>query len=195
VDLAPAVHTRIDGVVAVLRACGADVRWVPVGNLHVTLAFLGAVAASRLAPVGRVLERVAADTAPFELRARGLGAFPDPRRARVVWVGIESAALPPLARRIHAGLAEEGFVADARAFTPHVTIGRVRGPRGWERVRESMESYMGHDFGGTRIEEMTLYRSELTPQGARYTLLERVRLGAAGVMDLGRPARQDGSDG
>jgi 2'-5' RNA ligase len=180
VDLAPTVHTRIDEVVTVLRACGGDVRWIAAGNLHVTLAFLGVVPASRLAPIGRVLERVAADTAPFDLQARGLGAFPNPRRARVVWVGIESAALPAVARRVHAGLAEEGFAPDARAFTPHVTIGRVRGPRGWERVRGSMEPYMRHDFGGTRIEEMTLYRSELTHQGTRYTPLERVHLGGRG---------------
>ncbi len=177
VDLAPAVRAQIEELVAGLRKCGADVRWVPAANLHVTLRFLGSVPARLLTSVRQVLERTGGDTAPFDLVVRGLGAFPNPRRARVVWVGLESVALPPLARRLDAALAEEGFAPDARAFTPHVTIGRVRGPRGWDRVLGRMERYVRHPFGDTRIEEVVLYRSELAPQGARYTPLARVRLG------------------
>lgn len=183
VDLASHVCGEIQAVTEVLRrvgmAVGADVRWVAAGNLHVTLKFLGAIPEARVDLVRIALRRVGEQGVPFTIGARGLGVFPTPRRPRVVWVGLGGPALGMLAQQVDETMATLGFPPESRAFTPHVTIGRVRGCRGWGGVLEGMASYAEHQFGDSQIEEIVLYRSELRPQGPLYTALERFPLESA----------------
>ena len=182
VDLEPPVRGEIAATTEELRAAGGDVRWAQAENLHVTLKFLGSVAAERLTAVRAALERVAADAAPFELTVKGLGTFPSAERARVVWVGFVAGRLGALAQRVDAELAAVGFPLEGRPFTPHVTIGRVRGARGWSRVLAAMAPHGDKVFGCSGVADIVLYRSDLHPQGARYTALDRFGLaGADGV--------------
>jgi 2'-5' RNA ligase len=178
VDLASDVRTRIEAAGATLRAAGADVRWVRAENLHVTLKFLGSVPPGRIDAIRRVLTGIAGMTRPFPLTASGLGTFPTARRARVVWVGLSGPALGTVARLVDDGLAAEGFDREARAFTPHVTIGRVRSQRGWNGVVAAMDPLREQVFGESRIDEIVLYRSDLHPEGARYTPVDRFRCGS-----------------
>ena len=179
VDLEAAVRAEIAVVTEELRRAGGDVRWVGADNLHVTLKFLGTVGEPRRDAVRAALARVAAATTPFELVVKGLGTFPSPQRARVVWVGLVGEGMGALARRVEDQLASEGFPREDRPFTPHVTIGRVRGARGWDRVLAAMAPYCEKEFGRSGVADVVLYRSDLHPQGARYTALERFAL--AGV--------------
>lgn len=190
VNLASQVRAEIDTVTEALRcagvATGAHVRWVPAENLHVTLKFLGHIPDGRVAPVRVALRHVGVQAAPFTVGARGLGVFPTPRRARVVWVGLEAPELGVLAGRVDDAMAAVGFPRESRTFTPHITIGRVKDPRGWGGVLEAIASYGAQPFGDSRIDEIVLYRSELRPQGPLYTALERVPLGASrGPSDTG----------
>jgi len=177
VDVAPAVRDEVAAVTEALRRVGGDVRWVSAENLHVTLKFLGQTRAERLDAVRAALARVAAVTASFDVVARGIGTFPGAARARVVWVGLSGEALPALAAAVDAQLALEGFPPEVRAFAPHLTVGRVRGPRGWPRVLAAMAPYCDKSFGRSAVREVVLYQSHLQPQGARYTALDRFSLG------------------
>ncbi len=105
------------------------VRWGDPEGLHLTLAFLGDLADDRLAEVGRAVATAAAGTSPFGLKIAGVGAFPDPRRPRVIWAGVEGPDLPRLDRLQKAVVAELRAIGLAPAdprFHPHVTLGRPR---------------------------------------------------------------------
>src|SRR5262245_26201009 len=96
-------------------ATGAQVAWVPAANLHLTLFFAGSVPEELIEGMASRLGKVAAGHDPFELKARGLGAFPSHERPRVLWVGVEPPtvgnreALTRLEREVRAALIELGL--------------------------------------------------------------------------------------
>jgi 2'-5' RNA ligase len=177
--MAPDVDDAIIAFVDRLKPLGSNVGWVKPANLHLTLKFLGAaVALDALEPVVSSLEHVAQSTIPFEVPTRGVGGFPDLRRPRVIWVGLESPELSALAGRVEAAAIEAGFRAETRPYSPHLTIGRVRTPRNWSATREALETSANLVFGKSRIEQLSLYRSILSPKGATYDLLKTFPLSA-----------------
>jgi RNA 2',3'-cyclic 3'-phosphodiesterase len=150
-----------------------DVGWVSPDNLHLTLKFLGGVEPGRLAGIEVALARVAVEARPFDLAVRGLGAFPTPSRPRVLWAGVAAGgeALGALARRVDDALAALGFEREARAYSPHVTLGRVRMPRRDASLAAALAAGAGTDFGHARVARLDLMRSDLSPRGARYSSL------------------------
>lgn len=158
-----------------LKRPGDGVRWVPRANLHITLKFLGpAVDSHRLQQLTAGLHQLAIRTAPFELAAAGLGAFPDLEHPRAIWVGlhnVEAGALAALAARLETVAAEYGFEREKRRWSGHLTIGRV-GDRSIAReTREALRASQAREFGVSKIESLTLYRSHLGPDAARYEAL------------------------
>ncbi len=152
-----------------LRSPRDGIAWVRRTNLHVTLKFLGAaVDSQKLGPLAEALARIADATAPFEVQTRGTGGFPDLRRPRVVWAGLEGAGLGALAQQVESAAASMGFERGQRPWSPHLTIGRVKHSRLEETARQLLESGGDRNFGVSRIETLTLYRSHLSAQGSRY---------------------------
>lgn len=156
-----------------MRRVARDVAWVSTGNLHVTLKFLGHVAVSTVSGIEAALADAAATQAPFILGLRGLGAFPTPGRPRVLWAGTAEGA--PAAGRLTAAvdeaLAGVGFAREPRAFTAHVTLGRVREPRRNEALAAALAAGAHRDLGRVAVERVSLVQSRLSPSGARYTEL------------------------
>jgi 2'-5' RNA ligase len=122
---------------------------------------------------------VAAGSTAFDLVLRGLGAFPSPTRPRVLWAGVDEGrtAAATLACGVDDALAGLGFEREARAFSPHVTLGRVRGPRPAPRLAEALAA--GGHFGRQPVASVALMRSDLSPRGARYSELATAPLAAA----------------
>jgi len=163
---------------AKMSALGAQVAWVKPANFHLTLRFLGDQASvDKLDPLKAALSVVAAETRPFVIAARGIGAFPDWNSARVVWVGLESAELMTLAERVEASAVGAGFDRERRPYAAHLTVGRVRGFHRWRETARALKDWAEHDFGSSRIESMTLYRSILSPGGSVYQALAEFRFG------------------
>ena len=146
------------------------IRWVSRKNLHLTLKFLGpAVARAKIEALINAVGPLAKATAPFDLAARGVGGFPNLERPRVVWVGLEGPALNALASRVEDAAAACGFDRERRAFSAHLTIGRVNSLRGYGRTLRLLEAARDRDFGTSRIDSVTLYRSTLATGGSLYT--------------------------
>jgi RNA 2',3'-cyclic 3'-phosphodiesterase len=165
---------RIDLATKDVRDRLIGARWAPLENQHVTLKFLGATPADRLAAVERVVSEVAGAHAPSSLSLKGLGVFPSPRRARVLWAGIEDEAglMTSLAEGLASSFASLGYEPEKRPFTPHLTLARFRDPAPVDRdllVLEAGEPFVLHS--------VELYRSRLSPKGARYEVLRSVPLG------------------
>jgi 2'-5' RNA ligase len=179
VNLDPELKEALARVQERLKATRADVGWVRPENLHLTLKFLGHVEESRS---GLIVEAVGAATqgyGSFHLELGGLGAFPQPRAARVVWVGASrgAEALAALQAKIEAGLEPLGFPREERPFTAHLTLGRVRGPARREQLAVALTSMAAEALGEMVVDRIELMKSDLHPAGARYSVLQSFPLG------------------
>ena len=162
-----------------LNSPGGVVRWLNPEHLHLTLRFLGNVAADRLGDLAAALRRACARTAPFHLALEGAGCFPNAKGPRVVWIGIQG-DLEPL-RKLQEQIAREtktfGDHGDERDFQPHLTIGRVKasGLEG-RKAGQAIELVTVPKLGDWTVHQVLLVQSELSPDGARYTTLVVVAL-------------------
>ena len=183
VELPPAAREAVEGVIRDLRAKSGDaVRWVRPEGVHLTLKFLGDIDADSVPAISEALDRCAAPTAPFDLFLEGVGAFPNARRPRVVWVGLGGGLEPLLGlqQSIEGELEALGYARERRAFTPHLTLGRVR-----DRISPAQVRALSEALGvvsvapGVKlpVKEISLMQSDLRPSGAVYTRLHSVGLG------------------
>jgi len=169
IDLDAGIKDRLQVLVGELKATRADIRWVGAGGMHLTLKFLGEIDAGQALRIEEILSGIVRDHAPFALSLERTGAFPDETRPRVLWVGFAPAPeLLALQEKIDGALEAEGFEREKRGFTPHLTLGRVKGP---DRVPQAMAALGRHredPFGAMTVRKVTLFESVLHPEGARY---------------------------
>jgi 2'-5' RNA ligase len=164
-----------------LREEGLPVRWVDVDALHLTLKFLGEVPKDRVDRVKSSLAAVAAKSRPFEVKLGGFGAFPSLRKPRVIWAGAyASPELRCLKHDLEWEFAALGYAREARAFHPHLTLGRARPEAAAGDFRDLEDLVEPLKYQGTlTVSSVVLLRSTLGPQGASYDTIDTVRLGDA----------------
>lgn len=179
VPLPDDLREELGGLVSELRDSGADARWVDPDSMHLTLKFLGDTEPDEIEAVDQALRRAAGSVPPTGGRVQGVGSFPHLRRPRVIWAGVEpdDDGLEELHGRIDRGLAELGFKREKRGFHAHITLGRVKSGEGKRALVEEIEAREEMELGRLPVEEFHLYESDLTPEGARYTVLSSYRLG------------------
>ena len=154
------------------------IRWVRRANFHLTLFFLGpAVPRERLAPIAEALGAIAKRPRLLKSRRVAWASFRISARPRVIWVGLHGDALAALAARVAEAAERCGFTPERRAYSPHLTIGRVRSLRSPGRLRRALSEAADSSFGVSRIERVMLYRSELGPQSSTYHELAAFPLG------------------
>jgi len=162
-----------------LKKSGADVRWAPVGNIHLTLKFFGNVTEAQAAAIAAAAQEVAASQVPFHLKVTGAGAFPAINSPRVVWLGLDGdlAALGQLFRRLEKAFQQLGHPPEDRVFHPHLTLGRVKSPQGRPGLTKALKELPAPNWPPFQIKELVLYRSVLSPHGSTYTPLKVIPLG------------------
>jgi 2'-5' RNA ligase len=151
------------------------IRWVAPQNVHLTLKFLGDVSPAALEKLAERLKVEVPSHGMFSISAGGLGAFPNPRRPRVIWIGLE---IPPdletLRRALETVAARLGYPAEERPFSAHLTIGRVGqnlSASDMQRIRSTLESTRVGTLGTFRVEAVHIFKSDLLPGGSVYTHL------------------------
>jgi 2'-5' RNA ligase len=148
-------------------------------DLHLTVQFLGNTAEEDVPGIARALEEAVGELGAFDVRYRGLGAFPEPARARVVWAGVEEVEAPgslaALSRRVGEALEAVGYPPERRAWHPHVTLGRLRS-RPSPALVEAVAAGTGVDLGEERVSELKLILSDPGNRGYRYIDLTTVEL-------------------
>jgi 2'-5' RNA ligase len=178
-DPGEAVRDRLVALQEELAHTGADVKWVEADNLHLTLLFLGEVDQRALMDVCRAVGEQAQQFAPFPLSLAGAGAFPNLRRPRTLWVGVRTGAAQVCAlhNALEAPLLELGcYRREERQFTPHLTLGRVKGERGSDDLARALTKHAAWVGGETVVDTVHVMGSELTPTGPVYTVLSRAKL-------------------
>ena len=158
------------------------VKWVDPGGIHLTLKFLGNIPFKQVTEITKAIEEAAQGISPFHLEISGIGAFPNLKQVRVLWVGIsgEVDKLSMLQQNMDSALAALGFAKEERSFVPHLTLARIR-----QGASPSERSSFGDLVGSTIFEDkyhikvnaISLMKSQLTPAGAIYTRLSVVGLG------------------
>jgi RNA 2',3'-cyclic 3'-phosphodiesterase len=156
-------------------------KWIDPDSIHLTLVFLGNVDINKIESITQSMKKAAQTTPPFNLALDELGAFPDLRRAQVVWVGLQGdlEVLQTLQKRIETNLVPLGFPPENRAFKPHLTLARVReitGPQIRQSLGEKISLNKIESKSIIRVDSISLMRSELTRSGAIYTRLCSVEL-------------------
>ena len=151
------------------------IRWVPLENMHLTLKFLGDISPSSLDMLSQMLRAETELFNCFDLQLTGLGSFPNLKRPRVIYIGIQApAAMETLQRGIESASRRLGYESEERGFSPHLTIGRVKQnvtSTEQQTIRRALEA-MTVDFLGTaRVDSIHLYKSDLRPTGSVYTRL------------------------
>jgi len=159
-----------------LRTAGlSGIRWVPPENIHLTLKFLGEIPPDVLQGFITHLPDLAQTASPFTLRLQGLGVFPGLRHPRVLWVGVEAPqALFDLQREVETLAHRLGIPPEDRPFTPHITLGRMRpdfSPRDQTLLQTQLQNPALNFHASLNVDRVCLFRSDLLPDGARYTLL------------------------
>jgi RNA 2',3'-cyclic 3'-phosphodiesterase len=156
-------------------------RWTHPDQFHLTLRFLGDVAADGIEDLKKSLGAVCRKAQSLSLRAEGVGFFPDPRLPRVIWVGIHGQAgwLVDLQQQVETAVCPFSAEPGEKNFTGHVTLGRLKNPRSADTrdLAARAQSLEKRLFGEWTAREIEIIRSELSPTGALHTTLAAFRLG------------------
>ncbi len=188
IELPPHVIESIGRLQERLKSSDFRISWVRPENIHLTLKFLGDIDSDRVQEIGKLMTRALSRQEPLEIFASGLGVFPGVRSPRVIWVGIDGQVqgIAAIQASIDQYLAGAGFAKEKRAFTGHLTLGRVKGPIAGRLLEAAMRSLEDFKTQGFRVDHVSLFKSQLTPQGAIYSRLISVPL-------ENRPPEQSGS--
>jgi RNA 2',3'-cyclic 3'-phosphodiesterase len=180
-----AIHlpTEIQSQLAVVqttlnKAGHLPVRWVPPANIHLTLKFLGEVNKDQIEKIGQILADITALQPPFQFTVRGCGAFPNIRKPRVIWAGLDyPPALKDLQSAIDRQTAALGFPPEDRPFSPHLTLGRVdpqANPVELTILSDALTNAQIGQLGLVYVDSLVLFRSDLHPGGSIYTPIMQV---------------------
>ncbi len=176
---------RITSLIEQLKPLSHAVKWVTSENLHLTLKFLGEANEAKAPEIIDALLDTTSAHNRFLLNAHGTGVFPNASWPKVIWVGLESeGGLPALHSDIERAMEPLGFAPEKRAFSPHLTIGRIKAirnrsdkPLQLERLMHEVHSRKDEDFGSFEVSEVALMKNDLQPAGAVYTTVFASPLG------------------
>jgi RNA 2',3'-cyclic 3'-phosphodiesterase len=173
INLSPDVQREVADATAALRECGPELGWVRETKLHLTLKFLGEQPEERVADIRTALAAVTARHRELVMTIGGVGAFPNFRRARVVWMGVEQdPRLELLHHDVEIACEQLGFEVDGRPFRPHLTLARVRHPLPAERLPQFVRRARRADYTtDVLVRSIDLMQSELSATGSAYTTL------------------------
>ena len=171
-EISEEIRASIAALIRELKPLDSSWKWARAENLHVTLKFLGEIPPEKLESIKGVLSFVNCEW-PMPLKFRALGFFPNERRPRVLWAGMEAPkSLPALAATIEEALAKVGVPREEREFTPHLTLARSKDGKVSEKLRNTLGSYSTYQFGEMNASAFHLIESKLKSTGAEYTTLE-----------------------
>src|SRR5258706_2065856 len=185
IELSTVTQDTIQKQTAHLRqALGDDlVRWVPTHNLHLTLKFLGDVATAHIDFLKQMLLHEVDPFTEFDIQLGGLGVFPTSKWPRVLWLGLHApAVLASLQHNIESATARLGYKKEEHAFSPHLTIARVKqgAPSAdLQKISPALESVQLGNIATARVDSVHLFKSDLKPAGSVYIKLFSAKLKAA----------------
>lgn len=179
IGLSKSVTRRLDDLQESLRAESSGVKWTPLENFHLTLHFLGEVNTLDLVSICRVVRDRSRRHEPFSFEVAGVGGFPNMRRPKILWAGINNGAdeLKDLHDDIEESLCDLGcYRREDRPYNPHLTLGRLNHDDNAEQWGEILSKYADWHGGISPVEEVLIMSSELRREGPNYSVVGRAPL-------------------
>jgi 2'-5' RNA ligase len=171
IEIPEEIRNALASFIKELRAVAPHVKWVRAENLHVTLKFLGHTDDAKLSAIEDILRGVRSSD-PVALTFQGLSFFPNDRRPRVFWSGMQaSASCKAIAADIEHAVHKLGFPLEERPFTPHLTLARFDPPGIHPKLASIIGENHSRDFGSMTARKFHLIQSNLKPTGAEYLTL------------------------
>ncbi len=166
------VLARLAAAQKLLVQTGADLKLVEPQNIHITIRFLGNIAPAIIEQIFEEMKQV--QFTPFKVQLKGLGAFPNPNYARVIWAGITTGTdqLKNVFSQLEPRLRDLGFNPDSKGFSPHLTVARVRSGRNKAQLAKLVIEKVAYEFGDVNAKCLRLKKSDLTPRGPFYSTLK-----------------------
>ena len=174
----PSLRQRLQELETVLQTLHLDAKWVLPERIHLTLKFLGETPLSLVKNLQESLEKISHDQNPFSFWVDRYGAFPNLRRPRILWAGSEQTCpeLQRLVQSLEVVVSHFGFQKEGRAFSPHLTLGRLRSPKHCDRLEEWVKEHPLSWREEFLCGRLVLFQSTLTPKGPIYKPLYEVNL-------------------
>jgi RNA 2',3'-cyclic 3'-phosphodiesterase len=179
IELPPQVREFLSQSQDRLRRASADVKWVRPDLIHLTLVFLGEVPVDMQGDLEAAVREAVAGFGPMQLQATGAGRFPLKGLPRVIWIGISesSGALVRLQQAVAKATAALAEKQEDRAYTAHLTLGRVRSGKNARDLTGMLDAMTGATGPAFEARDVTIFKSDLSPQGPTYTPLAKIALG------------------
>ena len=173
IDLPEETRNQIGIIQDRLKRTLKGVRWTRPKGIHLTLKFFGNVSESDIAKISSIIKKKTKDVGSLTLTVGTIGAFPNFKRPRVLWLEIGGAVerLSILQKEVEAALETCGFQRETRTFRPHLTLGRIKSPKVVAGLSEIIKGEKSYNGGSFTARGLTLFKSDLTPKGAMYTKL------------------------
>jgi 2'-5' RNA ligase len=170
-DFPDEVRSAIRDLIAKLKPLARNARWVRPEAMHITLKFIGETDDAKADSIRAALAPIHSPQ-PVDMHFRGVGFFPDERRPRVAWCGVEASPnLAQLAADVEGALEPLGISRETRAFVPHLTMARFQSPGRLDELIRAAKESAALDFGTARETDFHLFQSILKPSGAEYKRL------------------------
>jgi 2'-5' RNA ligase len=172
IEIPGQVRQAVYGLREVMPPGCAKIRWVKEKGIHLTLVFLGELSDNQVEMTRAVLSEVSKRYSPFPMALRGAGTFPNERRPRVLWAGVSAEATEPITNLYHDIAERLNFLKleEKKRYTPHITFGRIKSVKDLKLLQQGIHA-LTLDTESFYVKAITLFKSELKPDGAEYTPL------------------------
>jgi RNA 2',3'-cyclic 3'-phosphodiesterase len=178
IPLSAELRKTIGGIQDELTYLDCPIKWVEPKNIHLTLKFLGDTEAGMIDTLQQTLENLFRAVSSFNFQLTKLGAFPDIKNPRILWVGLDDndQQIARLVSLLEKACEQIGFKKDSRPFSSHITVGRIRSPKNLNRLSEAINSYKMPNGLSQTADRIIFYKSTLTPNGPIYEHLREIPL-------------------
>ncbi|MDI6735305.1 MAG: RNA 2',3'-cyclic phosphodiesterase [bacterium] len=172
------IKTTLSKMQTELKKAEADVKWVAPQGMHLTLKFLGNIMIGQLESVCQMVLEATSNFNHFQLSLSSVGGFPNLSNPKIIWVGVDKGKEEciQLSKQIDDNLNRLGFPVETKEFFPHLTLGRVKSPRGRNELLKLIAELKTKSFGQMSVTKVEVMGSQLTPKGSIYTTLRELEL-------------------
>ncbi len=172
IDVDKRLLKKINDVEDDFKQIDANVKYVNIKNMHLTLKFFGNIDLNMADKISQSVKKVLSNHKPFDIHIKGSGAFPNMSRIKVLWIGLEeNPELIKLQKDLDSEFNKLGFDLE-RNYKSHLTIGRMKNAKNKNLVKDKLKEYKNHDIGQMTVSKISLKKSTLTPQGPIYEDIE-----------------------
>lgn len=173
IPLSEEINLEIENLLHPFKESGWDVKWTRKDQRHLTLRFLGNTRFEEIEKIKSLLESLFHPAESFDVRLGKLGAFPNLKEPKVLWIGVEegAAALIDLEMKLSQALDRLGLSKEGRPFTPHITVGRVRSNQNKFRCEGYLKNDTSLGVGSMTVSKVVFFKSTLTKDGPLYEIL------------------------